>query len=27
VRPYRARAEGPRVTFGSSHSTRQGGDG
>jgi hypothetical protein len=27
VRPYRAQAEGPGVTFGSSHSTRQGGDG
>ena len=27
VRPYRARAEGPRVGFGSTHSTRQGGDG
>jgi hypothetical protein len=27
VRPYRANAEGPRVGYGSSHSTRQGGDG
>jgi hypothetical protein len=27
VRPYRANAEGPRVAFGSSHSTREGGEG
>jgi hypothetical protein len=27
VKPYRANAEGPRVAFGSSHSTRQGGEG
>jgi DNA-binding MarR family transcriptional regulator len=27
VRPYRANAEGPRLGFGSSHSTREGGEG
>jgi hypothetical protein len=27
VRPYRANAEGPRVAFGSTHSTREGGEG
>jgi hypothetical protein len=27
VKPYRANAEGPRVAFGSSHSTREGGEG
>jgi DNA-binding MarR family transcriptional regulator len=27
VRPYRANAEGSRVQFGSSHSTREGGEG
>jgi hypothetical protein len=27
VKPYRANLEGPRVAFGSTHSTRQGGEG
>jgi hypothetical protein len=27
VKPYRANLEGPRVKFGSTHSTRQGGEG